>query len=497
MCAKDCMVRPGILQRRWLGELAKSLALLALADPASPAAWAKDLEDVNELDVALTASLRSGVATLVLVESDDADSMYGKRGESWNGASDDSFVGDGPELPANFPPVPQDRETVALYCEELGARTIGWLVAALEAPEGELVPGESNEAVLASLALRSLSSLTVSYAFGSFEMDIVIDALCGADVRERLDRLALRIVDLPALEWWSEEFDPDHYEYHCADLRYARVVAPGHPVPAQVLRANGRGLPSKERRRLVSGIKAIDKEFGDLPRIMETSWFPASQFAAASARSYRTTNPLWIAPTREELRINLANFAAHDPGVVEERYLEERAWSQAAVCTGQILGDDAGDLPLKALTRCALDKRDYRIATIHSTRDWTDLVARFPAVMMPTGASDTQETWSGDAQGVWLTIDWNRASRELDGVYLSVLGSLEAAYVPLRLAVPGPQGERECWTMMTGWVPGSVLWLNDPLDSWPKTPEWNFEDVTREYEEALAELKKGRDFGEK
>lgn len=36
-------------------------------------------------------------------------------------------------------------------------------------PNGALVAGEENDDVLARLALRSLSSLTVSYAFGTYE----------------------------------------------------------------------------------------------------------------------------------------------------------------------------------------------------------------------------------------------------------------------------------------------------------------------------------------
>ena len=44
-------------------------------------------------------------------------------------------------------------------------------------------------------------------------------------------------------------------------------------------------------------------------------------------------------------------------------------------------------------------------------------------------------------------------------MYVSVLGALDAAYVPLAVSIE----EHELWTMMTGWVPGSVLWMNDPL----------------------------------
>ena len=89
---------------------------------------------------------------------------------------------------------------------------------------------------------------------------------------------------------------------------------------------------------------------------------------------------------------------------------------------------------------------------------------------------------------MWVTVDWERASQEYDGIHLSVLGALDAAYVPVRVGIPSSRGVRECWTMMAEWEPGSVVWLNDPMNSWPADPVWSFDDVQREYEEALALL---------
>lgn len=493
--ASECIVRPGIVQRTWLGELARSLVQLGQPYGVERAGWAAGLDSMSELDMVVEKTLRG--SSMFLVSNawvgDDAPGNESDGGVSDGGAHDGEEPAGMPteplgfpsDVPAGFPEPPRDREQLELYCEELGMQAINWIVAALEAPV--LVPGEENEDVLARLALRSLSTLTVSYAFGSFEKDIVVDTLCGADVRERLDRLALRILELPLLAWWSEEFDPDNFCYHVNSGRGgARVTPAGSSIPSP--RTN---LLSREGRTVASNIRSIDKDFRDLPRVQEISWFPSSQFHGDASSSYRSTDPSWIVPSREELRVGLGELAADGSGAaVEERYLDERARLNSAVCTEQILGDDAGDRPLSGLVQQELPPCERHIWTIHTTREWTDLVIRFPMIIVPGQGPAENESWGGDARGTWVTVDWERASEEYDGIYLSVLGSLELAYVPLRVAIPGPRENenRECWTMMTGWTPGSVVWLKDPLDSWPDTPEWTFDDVEREYEAALARL---------
>lgn len=468
----ECMVRLGITQRGWLVELAKSLAQLGVDHEGAVASWASGLQSLYELDLALDMALHSPGSVVVM-------------SAEWVGDSKGEPADSDPLTAPGIPEPPRDHQQLELYCEELGMRAISWIVAALQAQEGALVPGEANEAVVARLALRSLGSFTVSYAFGSWEKNIVVDALCGADVRERLDRLVLRVIDLPGLQWWSEEFDPGHYVHHVRNPNSGAIVA---GAGSAVSRPRGL-MPAREDRAIVGRIKAIDKEYRDLPRIENANWFPASQFSGDAVQSFRSTDPEWLAPTRAELAVELAYLVADSAAnAIEERYVDELARHHTAVCTEQFLGDDAGDRPLRALVRRTLPAGERRIWTIHSGRDWTTLVIRFPMVLVPTGASDSPETWGGDAHGTWVTVDWEQARREYDAVHLSVLGSLDAAYVPLRVGIPGPRGERECWTMMTGWVPGSVLWLNDPLGSWPEAPEWNYDDVQREYEEALARL---------
>lgn len=465
-------MRHGIIQRTWLGELAKSLAQLGWPYASERRPWAAHLDALHELDMVLDMALRAPGSVSMM-------NAIATRSE-----------GNGGEAAPDILELPQNRGDLELYCEEFGIRTIGWIVAALDAPDGALVPGEGNDVVVARLALRSLSSLTVSYAFGSFEKDIVIDALYGADVRERLDRLALRILELPQLAWWSEEFDSAHYAVHSVtEWAGVSVAEPGKPLAPELLRQRGIGWLSKEDRQVTARFRAADKEFRDLARAFGTSWAPQSQIFGQVSASYRSTNPKWFVPSREELRIGLGQLARERENSIEERYVDELARNHSAVCTKQFLGDDAGDRPLRALVQQKLPAGECRLWTIHSSRDWADLVIRFPLLLVPSGGADGPETWSGDARGAWVTVDWKRAAQEYDGIYLSVLGTLDATYVPLRVAIPGPHGDRECWTIMTGWVPGSILWLTDPFTSWPEIPEWSFDDVQHEYEEALARLK--------
>ena len=498
----DCLVRPGIIMRTWLRELAQSLAGLRQPREGESVAWSDDLQSLHEIDRLLDGVLR-GPGTFVTLTNAFSDETDEATDDAARASADNDARADAENVPGPEPlQPPRNREELELYCEEMGMRVIGWLVAALDAPEGSLVPHERNEEVLARCALRSLGSFTQSYAFGTFEKDIVIDALCGADVRERLDRLALRIIELPGLQWWSEEFDPANYGFHSVGSgRGARIAAPGEPLPADSQLRTGRGRLSKRDRETAARFKALDRDFSDIPRIAGYSWDPGSQLAVPGPQSFRTTDPSWIARTRGELQPGSAEYdtvVGEDfEALVEELLLEERARVYTSVCTEQFLGDDAGDRPLRGLVQQPLPSREYRIATIHAARDWTDLVERYPMALAPYGTSDMPERWNGDAHGTWLTVDWSRAAAQLDGIYLSVLGSLDVTYVPLRVVIPGPAGEREGWTMMTGWTPGSVLWLNDPVGSWPEVPEWSLNDSNREQAEILAQLRKARDRGDK
>ena len=412
----ECVVRPGIIQRAWLVELASELCALETAEQ-----WGSGIGDLWALDIAIAQAASPGGMVVL---------SNGRVGEP-----DKEKSGIPEELRA-----PESRDDLAARCEEEGFRTIQWIVAAFDAPEGVLEKGRSNLDVMASAALRALREATLTYAFGDFEKDIVRDALWGADVRERLDRLSLRVLDLAPLEWLSEEFTPRHYGYHFAwdeeSSGLPTQARPGQKLPTGRLREFRPRRFSKERRVFDQRVRAIEKNLSGLPRIIGTSWDAPSQSAIALVRSFRTTDPRWM---------------KNSTGASDE-------W-ECCVCTNQFLGDDAGDLPVKYLSRAAIPAGHYRIATIHSGQDWVDLVLKYPMVMVPSGTSDWVEEWSGTARGTWVTLDWQKASEDIDGVYLSVLGALDAAYVPLAVSIE----EHELWTMMTGWVPGSVLWMNDPL----------------------------------
>ncbi|GEM_PF-5436700 len=410
----DCLVRPGIIQRAWLVELAKNLASLSSAE-----GWGDGLGDLRAFDIGIAQAASPG-GMMVLTSNEVGDE-------------------DEPEIPEEMR-APETREELAEKCEAAGFATIEWIVAAFDAPDGVLAEGETTTAVLARLAQRSLNDVTCAYAFGNFEKYIVRDVFWGPDVRERLDRLSLRIIELPGLEWLTEEFAPENYGYHWvleeSEAPLLSQARPGEKLPASAVQMYSPRRLTKERRTFDRQVKTIEKELVDFPRIIGVGWDAVSQSALRLVPSYRTTSPTWF-------------YGGED---------DETDW-ETCVCTNQVLGDDAGDLSLSSLTQADLPKRPYRIATIHSGQDWVDLVLKYPMIVVPNGDTQTFEMWSGTAHGTWVVLDWEALAEDLDGVYLSVLGALDAAYVPYGVSVGG----QELWTMMTGWVPGSVMWVRDPL----------------------------------
>lgn len=131
---------------------------------------ASGLQSLYELDLALDMALHSPGSVAVM----SAECVGDSEGEP---AESDPLTAPG------IPEPPRDHQQLELYCEELGMRAISWIVArrfrrrrARWYPERPMRPSSPD------WPLRSLGSFTVSYAFGSWEKNIVVDALCGADV---------------------------------------------------------------------------------------------------------------------------------------------------------------------------------------------------------------------------------------------------------------------------------------------------------------------------
>lgn len=358
-------------------------------------------------------------------------------------------------------PTADRRELVERYV----AGVVAWCERALEA---------GDEIELPRIVEMALSDATVGYAFGLCEEEIPIDDLCGEGLRTRLDRIAERLIRLPGLEWWSEGFDPAAYTWH-------------EQVPASsTVRAERPGGVPADSASLAATSGAAEWA-SRAPTIRGAAWFPSSETEWPVLHSYRDLSA--------------------------SRFDQER-WGDSVVdgrtCTEQWFGDDAGDCDVARLDRGALAAGDgSRIASIHAPDDWMRLVARFPARLTP----DVKAGWQGNAEGQMYTVDWQAARREIDGVYVSVAGALRSSFAPLALedvlnlegsaavgdsetlegrpaldgstapgdlaALKGSEtvrnrenaAEGDSWggdpqsrplTMMTGWTPGSILWLNRP-----------------------------------
>ena len=356
-------------------------------------------------------------------------------------------------------PTADRRELVERYV----AGVVAWCERALEA---------GDEIELPRIVEMALSDATVGYAFGLCEEEIPIDDLCGEGLRAQLDRIAERLIGLPGLEWWSEGFDPASYTWHeeVPGSSTVRVERPG-------------GVPAGS-----AGLAATSgaAEWGSrAPTICGAEWFPSSEMEWPVLHSYRD--------------LSASRF---------DREMWEDSVVDGHTCTEQWFGDDAGDCDVARLDRGVLAEGDgSRIASIHAPEDWMRLVARFPARLTP----DVKAGWQGNAEGQMYTVDWQAARREIDGVYVSVAGALRSSFAPLALEdVLNPEGSAGAdsaalegnpalddsadlgdfatlkgsetvrnkengeageshgcdpqtpLTMMTGWTPGSILWLNRP-----------------------------------
>ena len=378
--------------------------------------------------------------------------------------------GSGPlEGRPNLGSSPEDRGRPTSDRRELVERHVAGVVAWCERA---LEVGDEIE--LPRIVEMALSDATVGYAFGSCEEEIPIDDLCGESLRAQLDRIAECLIGLPGLEWWSENFDPASYTWHeeVPASSTVRVERPGG-VPA-----DSAGLAA------TSGAAEWSSR---APTIYGAAWFPSSEMEWPVLHSYRD--------------LSASRF---------DREMWESSVVDGHTCTEQWFGDDAGDCDVARLDRGLLAVGEgSRIASIHAPGDWMRLVARFPARLTP----DVKTEWQGDAEGQMYTVDWQAARREIDGVYVSVAGALRSAFAPLALkdvlnlegstAVAdsaalegnpalddsadlgdfatlkgsetvrnkeneatgdsrGRDAQSMPLTMMTGWTPGSILWLNRP-----------------------------------
>lgn len=94
---------------------------------------------------------------------------------------------------------------------------------------------------------------------------------------------------------------------------------------------------------------------------------------------------------------------------------------------------------------------DARIYEVQQPEDWRLLVERNPWDV--TGTHDGEWRYWGDVDGPWFLPDWEKVMEDYDGVHVSVGGYLSSC----GLALPVPDG----YTMLSGWIPDSTVWLRD------------------------------------
>lgn len=416
-------VRRGIMQRVLVRELASALKSEANLPHGGLAAWAQGLPAVPPPHFEESAS------RMLAVFEEPKGGLF-RRKLPWHSMLRGSF-------PEGRNRAAADRRKIA---ERYVAGVVAWCERALEA---------GDEIELQRIVEMALSDATVNYAFGSCEEEIPIDDLCGESLRARLDRIAERLIGLPGLEWWSEGFDPAAYTWHAEVPASWPIRSEGAGVAGVDGAPDGKAAEASVSDDPSAGTSAEPSAgaWGSrTPTISGAAWFPSSEMKWPVLHSYRDLPASRFDPERQE------------GSVVDGR-----------TCTEQWFGDDAGDCDVARLDRGDLAGTDgSRIASIHGPEDWMRLVARFPARLTP----DVKAEWQGDAEGQMFTVDWQTARREIDGVYVSVAGALRSAFAPLALEdavgdenVVDEDSRSRPLTMMTGWTPGAILWLNRPCIS--------------------------------
>ncbi|AWE42193.1 MULTISPECIES: hypothetical protein [unclassified Actinobaculum] len=125
-------------------------------------------------------------------------------------------------------------------------------------------------------------------------------------------------------------------------------------------------------------------------------------------------------------------------------------------CTYLAFGDDSDEADPASLRYGEAPGGQGRVYDVEGPEHWVDLVERYPARLIDSDV--LRYGWQGDVPGQAYTVDWYSAARDYDGVHLAIGAALRSQYAPLPLdqeRLGGP-----AWTMMTGWVPGQVLWLD-------------------------------------
>lgn len=250
--------------------------------------------------------------------------------------------------------------------------------------------------------LSALAETTCSFGFG--QGDEALWGLMALAVEELLPLARALVVSPATVRWWEP--------VHRADQRF--LAWDGMPVPTgQEVERQVRDSMADERLENEEGQKKPRPRAHADTRIGAT-WWSAPDFAPSTW----TTPPFGAVPTIS-LRHFIDTFAPHHE-------TEATVWSL--------------ELSPKA-----------RVLEIFRPGDWRELVERYPRDV--TGTHDGEwRAWSG-VPGPWRLPDWELVMDDYDGVHVTIGGYVSTCGLAL------PVGD--AFTMLSGWIPDSTLWLRD------------------------------------
>ncbi|MGJ9426204.1 hypothetical protein ACHABX_10230 [Nesterenkonia halotolerans] len=243
------------------------------------------------------------------------------------------------------------------------------------------------------------------------------DLLAGsAELRGALLRVARHLLGSPQTQWWSQDVRLSDQ----ACVQWPDIPGYDHSgEPTQVLsdwRAEQQGLELRALR--------------DRPEDPKASY-----------------GGVWWSRPPDHLLRSTARFSDHAPAVL---YLFEDDFGWETAHTRRLWVSGAP-----------------RVCEIRSAQDWAALCERFPLEVSAEKRHDWYRT-TGRA-GRWVIPDWEAASKEYDGVHLSVAGYLSSAGRAI------PVGA-DTASVIAGWNPGESWWFTSETILGSEVTHWQLDE---------------------
>ncbi|GAB3799787.1 hypothetical protein GCM10028798_13330 [Humibacter antri] len=236
------------------------------------------------------------------------------------------------------------------------------------------------------------------------------EVAAGPQVGLALERVAVRIVELPETRWWSSPVAlEDQWQ-----VLFEGASAPDHRTPVHDRLARWVAATREEERRA-----RHDRPSDATANWGGTWWSRPPSDLVTTSRALPGSGPVRLTLVEDRL------------GWMHATATQMRTPTSPRVC--EIDGPDA----------------------------WVELCRRHPLDVTASRRHEWYRTTGRD--GRWVIPDWSAIGREYDGVHLSVAGYLTTAGRTLIVedAAPSDPSSSAAATLLGGWDPDATYWFVD------------------------------------